>query len=369
MNVASIALVALAWASGGGLIAWVATIPLQRRSLTGLLASVVLTGTVASVGAVIGNVHAMFISMNELVAVVSVSVVAGLAASVSALIVSRRLSRDNKTLREDITAIGQGRVPPGNPRMTTELDQLHAQLAETAAKLSESRDRERALELSRRELIAWISHDLRTPLAGLRAMTEALEDGVADEPELYYKQIRAQVDQLSGMVDDLFDLSRIQAGAFGVDIEPMRVDDLLSDCLAGLIPLAKAVDVRLESDAAGPATLTGNASELGRALTNLVANAIQHTPTDGTVKVRMRSDPSQVEISVRDECGGIPADALHRVFEVGYRHEAARTPNPGRRGGAGLGLAIVRGIVSAHGGTVDVQNVGRGCEFITRLPV
>ena len=367
MNVFSIVLIALAWAAGGGLVAWLITIPLQRRSLAGLLASVVLTGTVASVAAVIGNVHAMFISTNELVAVVSVSVVAGIVASVSALVVSRRLARDNNALRAAITAIGQGKVPAGDRRLSTELDQLHAELAATAARLAESRDRERALELSRRELIAWISHDLRTPLAGLRAMAEALEDGVAEQPDLYYKQIRAQVDQLSGMVDDLFDLSRIQAGAFAIDTERIRLDDLLSDCIAGLAPLARAVGVRLHSDAAGAATINGNPTELGRAVTNLVANAIQHTPTNGIVHVSMRADDGRTHIAVRDQCGGIPLDAVDRVFDVGYRHEAARTPRLDRRGGAGLGLAIVRGVVSAHAGTVEVRNVADGCEFTIRL--
>lgn len=367
MNVLSIVLIALAWAAGGGLVAWLVTIPLQRRSLAGLLASVVLTGTVASVAAVIGNVHAMFISMNELVAVVSVSVVAGLVASISALVVSRRLARDNNALRAAITAIGQGQVPECDRRLSTELDQLHAELAATAARLTESRDRERALERSRRELIAWISHDLRTPLAGLRAMAEALEDGIAEQPDLYYKQIRAQVDQLSGMVDDLFDLSRIQAGAFAIDTETVRLDDLVSDCVAGLAPLARAVGVRLHGNAPGAATINGNPTELGRAVTNLLANAIHHTPTNGIVRVSMRADEGRTHIAVRDQCGGIPPDAVHRVFDVGFRHEAARTPQLDRRGGAGLGLAIVRGIVTAHGGTVDVRNVDDGCEFTIRV--
>jgi signal transduction histidine kinase len=240
-------------------------------------------------------------------------------------------------------------------------------LARASMWQAEARKRERLAEASRRELVAWVSHDLRTPLAGLRAMAEALEDGVAEQPDLYYKQIRAQVDQLSGMVDDLFDLSRIQAGAFAIDTERIRLDDLLSDCIAGLAPLARAVGVRLHSDAAGAATINGNPTELGRAVTNLVANAIQHTPTNGIVHVSMRADDGRTHIAVRDQCGGIPLDALDRVFDVGYRHEAARTPRLDRRGGAGLGLAIVRGVVSAHAGTVEVRNVADGCEFTIRL--
>ena len=370
MNVPSIVLTAVAWGAGGGLLAWLLTVPLHRRSLTGLLASVVLTGTLASVAAVIGNVRAMFISTNELAAVVTVSVVAGLVAAVSAAAAARRLARDNRALREAITAISQGRLPDADrPCLTSQLEQLHTELAATARRLAESRERERALERSRRELIAWISHDLRTPLAGLRAMSEALEDGLVESPELYYKQIRAQVDRLTGMVDDLFDLSRIQVGAFAVDVEPVSLDDLVSDCLAALDPLARATEVALCGHSDGPATVTGNAAELNRALTNLVANAIQHTAPGGHVDVRLHAEHGQhAVVLVRDQCGGIPQAAVPRVFDVGYRHEPARTPRPGQPGGAGLGLAIARGIVDAHAGTVDVHNVPGGCEFRLELP-
>jgi signal transduction histidine kinase len=370
VNVPSIVVTALVWAAGGGLLAWLVTLPLHRRSLTGLLASVVLTGTVASAAAVVGNVRAMFISTNELAAVVSISVVAGLAAAVSAAAAARRLARDNRALRDAINAISQGRVPAGDrPRLSTQLDQLHTELAATARRLAESRDRERALERSRRELIAWISHDLRTPLAGLRAMSEALEDGVVEQPEQYYKQIHAQVDRLAGMVEDLFDLSRIQAGGFAVDVEPVSLDDLVSDCLAALEPLARAAQVELRGHTDGRATVTGNAAELNRALTNLVANAVQHTAPGGRVDVHLQTDGGgHAAVLVRDQCGGIPQAAVPRVFDVGYRHEPARTPRSGEPGGAGLGLAITRGIVGAHSGTVDVRNVPGGCEFRLQLP-
>ncbi|HJQ01799.1 MAG TPA: HAMP domain-containing sensor histidine kinase [Jatrophihabitans sp.] len=362
-------LTALGWAAAGAVLAWLMTLPLHRRSLIGLLASVVLTGTLASVAAVVGNVRAMFISTNQLAAVVSVSVVAGLAAAVSAVVAARRLTRDNRALGEAITAIGQGRLPDtDHPRLTGQVDHLHAELASTAQRLAESRERERALERSRRELIAWVSHDLRTPLAGLRAMSEALEDGVVEQPELYYKQIHAQVDRLTGMVEDLFDLSRIQARGFAIETERISLDDLVSDCLAALEPLARAAEVELRGHSDGQATVTGNAAELNRALTNLVANAIQHTSRRGGVDVHLRIEDGHAVVLVRDQCGGIPQAAMPRVFDVGYRLESARTPNPGQPGGAGLGLAITRGIISAHAGTVDVRNVPGGCEFHLQLP-
>lgn len=369
MNVAAIIATAAGWAAAGGLAAWLLTLPLRRRSLAGLLASVVLSGTVASVAAVVGNVHAMFISTNELAAVVSVSVVAGLVAALGAAVAARSLARDSRTIRDAITAMGQGRMPDADgPRLRTQLDGVHAELAATAQRLAESRERERALEHSRRELIAWISHDLRAPLAGLRAMSEALEDGMSEQPETYYKQIHAQVDRLTGMVDDLFDLSRIQAGGFGMDTGPISLQDLVSDCLAALGPLATATRVNLCGHSEDSITVTGNATELDRAVTNLVANAIHYTHTDGRVDVTVRSRGGAAEVIVCDQCGGIAVESLQRVFDVGYRHEPARTPYAGQRGGAGLGLAITRGIAHAHAGTVAVRNVAGGCEFCLRLP-
>jgi signal transduction histidine kinase len=361
---------ATVWAAGGGAIAWLATIPLHRRSLSGLLASVVLTGALASVAAMVGSDRAMFVSTNDLRVGVTVAIVAGLVAAVTAAVSAQRLSRDNRAIREAVADIGQGRVPrDGGRRLTTELEQLRTELAATARRLAESRDRERALESSRRELVAWVSHDLRTPLAGLRAMSEALEDGVADAPELYYKQIHASVDRLAGMVDDLFELSRIQAGAVTARAERVSLDDLVSDCIAALDPLARAQDVRLSGSSGGPSATSGNSAELNRALTNLVANAIRHTGPGGTVDVQLTASGDSAQVQVRDECGGIPVADVARVFDVGFRGEAARSPSSPSSGGAGLGLAITRGIVEAHGGTVDVANVSGGCCFTVYLPL
>jgi signal transduction histidine kinase len=213
-----------------------------------------------------------------------------------------------------------------------------------------------------------VSHDLRTPLAGLRAMAEALEDGVVDDPELYFKQMAASVDRLNQMVDDLFDLSRIQAGAVSRDAERIALDDLVSDCISALEPLAASNGVKLSGSVERPIAVRGNGQELNRALTNLVANAIRYTPTDGTVQVRVAAPDGLAEVTVRDECGGIPQAHLSRVFDVGFRGEAARTPHAEQHpAGAGLGLAITRGIVEAHDGSVDVTNTETGCEFRVRL--
>jgi signal transduction histidine kinase len=369
-----IVLTALLWGAGGAIAAWLVTWPLRWRSHTGVLISIALVATGASVAAVVGNTQAMFLTMADEYVTVTVAVVAGLMAALAGAASARRFARDNKAVHAAVDALREGRVPAdGGRRLSRELQQLRTELAETARTLAESRDRERALESSRRELVAWVSHDLRTPLAGLRAMAEALEDGVAAAPERYYKQIRIEVDRLAGMVDDLFEISRLQAGAASARSDRVSLDDLVSDCVAALEPVAGLQGVRLIGKASNAAEVVGNGAELNRALTNLLVNAIRHTAPDGTVEITVRSTGESTapaaEITVRDECGGIAPDDLGRVFEVGFRGEAARTPQPGLGGGAGLGLAITRGIVTAHDGSVEVHNATGGCIFTVRLPL
>jgi signal transduction histidine kinase len=364
---------ALLWSAVAGLATWFVLLPVRRRSLTGLLATLVLTGAAASAGAMWGAVHTMLVSWSDWKTMIVLTAFSGAVTATAAVAVGRRLAQDNQSLRRAVADLGEGRVPATDGRrLTAEVEQVRSELRTTAAALAATRERERALEASRRELVSWVSHDLRTPLAGLRAMAEALEDGVVDDPELYFKQMAASVDRLNQMVEDLFDLSRIQAGEVSHDTEAIALGDLVSDCLAALQPLAGANGVLLTGSVDGAASVVGNGPELTRALTNLVANAIRHTPEQGRVEVLVgvaSGQPPLAEVVVRDECGGIPADHLSRVFDVGFRGEAARTPHDGLHpAGAGLGLAITRGIVEAHDGTVEVANTDVGCEFLVRLP-
>ncbi len=383
MHTSGLILVAAMWALGAGALTWLATIPL-RRSFAGQLAAPVLIATFASLAAILGSEHAMFYASGDFRVAVVVALAAGLIAAAAAFASAHMLVRDTRTVTRAVQAVGEGRRPDvSTARMSGDLSRLRAEVDEAARRLNEAGERERSLENSRRELIAWVSHDLRTPLAGLRAMAEALEDGLVETPERYYKQIRVDVDTLTEMVDDLFELSRIQAGALRLGTELISLDDIVSDCIAALEPLSRAHQVSLVGAAHGDSVVTGDGRELNRAMTNLIVNAIRHTRDDGTVQVDVRprrsvpSDPSSaavgavvdgVEVAVTDECGGIPADELARVFDIGFRGEPARTPDPGVPGGAGLGLAITRGIVEAHHGTVEVSNVGSGCRFTIRLP-
>jgi signal transduction histidine kinase len=229
-----------------------------------------------------------------------------------------------------------------------------------------SRARERALEQSRRQLVAWVSHDLRTPLAGLRAMAEALEDGLAADPPRYHKQMRVDAERLATMVDDLFELSRIHAGTLHLSTDEIALDDLVSDVLASTEALARERGVWLGGRAAGRPIVHADSRELSRALMNLLNNAIRHTPPGGRVHVETRREGRHALLTVADGCGGIPEADLAHVFELAWRGTDARSPTPDS--GAGLGLAIVRGVAEAHRGSVSVVNTEGGCCFEIRLP-
>jgi len=244
---------------------------------------------------------------------------------------------------------------------------LGRRLAAAAMWADEARAKERAAEAHRRDLVAWVSHDLRTPLAGLRAMSEALEDHVVADPETvaeYHRRIRVETDRMAELVDDLFELSRITAGALRLHMAQVPLRDVVSDAVAAATPVAAARGVRLVAAESGWPVVQASEPELSRIVANLLLNAIRYTPSDGTVTVTGGRDGDEAWLAVTDTCGGIPDGDLPRVFDVAFRGEAARTPGSG----GGLGLAIVRGLVEAHRGTVAVSNVDGGCEFVVRLP-
>jgi len=251
---------------------------------------------------------------------------------------------------------------------------LGRRLANDAMWADEARARERNIEASRRELVAWVSHDLRTPLAGMRAMAGALEDGVVTDPATvadYHRRIRVETDRMAQLVDDLFELSRINAGALRLSLDKVSLGDVVSDAIASAEPLASAKHIHLQADPADWPAVRGSEPELARVVANLLRNAIRYTPSDGAITISGGRDEAGGWLSVTDACGGIPDEDLPRVFDVAFRGEAARTPaaNHDHDGpGGGLGLAIVRGLVEAHDGEVAVRNVGGGCQFLVRLP-
>ena len=287
-----------------------------------------------------------------------------------ALAVAAEVVGSSRALQESARALGESGEYAAAHGGPAELHDLSAELARTSERLRESRMREQRVEESRRQLVAWVSHDLRSPLAGLRAMTEALEDGLADDPARYHRQMRSEVDRMVRMVDDLFELSRIHAGVLRLSLQSVALEDLVSEAIAGADPVARAAHVRLGGSVDPGAMVRADPAGLSRVVANLVTNAIRHTPADGVVSISGRAFDGGVELAVSDGCGGIPEDDLPHVFDVAWRGNHARTPEIGESQGtgAGLGLAIVKGIVEAHHGMVQVANEAAGCRFLVRLP-
>lgn len=349
-----------------GAVGTVALRQLRHRSL-GLQMLVVPVVALAAVAvAVAVDAQVMFLSGHDSTVIALTLAAAMPVAVLIAAWLGRDVSRSARRLAQTARALGRGEVTTIAPMASAELASVAHELAVAGRDLAEAREREVAVETSRRELVAWVSHDLRTPLAGIRAMAEALEDGVVDDPDLYHKQLRIEADRLSGMVDTLFLLSRLHAGALRPVREPLALSDLVSDAVASIRPVAAARGVHLTGGADADAVASVDAAQLSRALANLLVNAVRHTPDDGTVTVTARREADEVVLAVQDGCGGIPADELPRVFDLAWRGERARTSGPD--GGGGLGLAVTRGIVEAHDGTVRVVNVDGGCRFDVRLP-
>jgi signal transduction histidine kinase len=363
-------LIAGGCAAGVGVVGLLVSRAVARRSLRWVVTLVALVAVGGVIAGVIGTADAMFLSDHDRSVVLLVCLVAGLVAVFFALVASTAFVRGSRTLREHTRRFGETGEYVGPAVAPAELQGLSAELARTSQRLKESRQREELLEKSRRELVAWVSHDLRSPLAGLRAMTEALEDGLAEDPGRYHRQMRSEVDRMVRMVDDLFELSRIHAGVLPVSLQSVALGDIVSEAIAGADPVARAAGIHLGGSVEPGTMVTADPAGLSRVVANLVTNAIRHTPADGVVSISGRVVDDTLELSVTDACGGIPEEDLHRVFDVAWRGSNARTPEVDQQHGtgAGLGLAIVKGIVEAHRGVVQVVNEAPGCRFLVRIP-
>jgi len=228
--------------------------------------------------------------------------------------------------------------------------------AALAVRLAMEERARREIEAARRQLVAAASHDLRTPLASLRLLVESIDDGVVtgETRDRYLAEIRTHVAVLSGLVDDLFELSRIEAGDISWTMRQVELRELIDDTVAAMRVPAEARGVTIAAELPADQVIArANAEKVQRVLFNLIQNAIRHTPADGSVTVRARSDGESggVEVEVVDNGEGIPAGVDEHVFEPFYRGEDARSEE-----GAGLGLAISRAIVEAHGGRIWLED-------------
>jgi signal transduction histidine kinase len=346
---------------------------LRTRPIGVQAAALALTTVLALLVGSVAAAEAMFISEHDLSALVVILVSAGTVGVTASLVLGSRVGAASTSLVEVARRVGEAEPGERQPAIDAprELARLGEALSAMEIRLEEARARERMLERSRRELVAWVSHDLRTPLAGIRAMVEALEDGVAGDPETvarYYRTLREEADHLAALVDDLFELSRTQTETLRLQYERVSLGDLVSDALAASAPVAAAKGVRLDGRLVGESPdVEASPPEVLRVLRNLLENAIRHTPSDGSVMVEAGIDeslPESVYVSVRDTGGGIPEADLPRVFDVAFQGDPARSPG----GGGGLGLAIAKGFVDAHHGQLTVRNDNGGAEFTLRLP-
>jgi two-component system, OmpR family, sensor histidine kinase SaeS len=291
-----------------------------------------------------------------------VVVVSALCALGGALLLGRQILRPLDRLSAASKRLARGelsaRASESGPR---ELRELALTFNEMAASIERLFD-------ARRELVAWASHDLRTPLASLRAMVEALEDGLATPGE-YLPAVRAQTEILARLVDDLFELALIDAGALTLELRDAPLGELVSACVEALEVDARARDVLLASRLDSPDPVVRVAPDkVQRVLLNLLSNAVRHSKPHGAVAVVVEKDTDHVVVAVEDEGSGLAAEAPERMFERFWRDDGSRTRTGG--GGAGLGLAIAQGLVEAHGGRIWAENrPGGGARVAFTLPL
>jgi len=361
----------------GLLGAWVLQ-AVRRRSLLVSIVVAALVPVAAVSAAVALNVNQMVISehdSNVVSVALGFSTVLAVALSV---VLGRRVTSGSRELTEALRGLGEGPyadtavlLDSGRSSAPAEITALASELETTREKLQLSREREQSLEQSRRELVAFMSHDLRTPLAGLRALAEGLEDGMIDDQDAALRQMRQTVERMNGLVGDLFELSRLNAGAvrLGPTRSPVSLVEMAYDVVGEAREYARRRHVDLVLDVADDGdrvAVQGNGDELARALSNLVGNAVRHTHEYSQVLVSVRrASGGMARLAVTDGCGGLKEDDLARVFEIGWRGEPERTSGAG----AGLGLAIARGVFESHAGSISVSNVEGGCRFDVELPM
>jgi signal transduction histidine kinase len=337
-----------------------------RRGRLGSLRRQFALGVGVAVGQLVVAVAAgaalMFVSSHDAAFVIVLVVFAGLVAVRAATLLAAGVMEDIDGLRATLRAVGDGsRDPSASTRSHDELAELADAANSTIAKLD-------GAERAQRSLIAAVSHDLRTPITSLKLLAAAVDDDIVDEAtrRRYLRQMSTHITALSALIDDLFELSRLEAGDIAWSMEQVRLDALVEETVDAMRPQAEAKGIAMT--AAVPAELMpahGDPEKLQRVLFNLIQNAIRHTPADGSVSVLAESAGDHVLVEVSDTGAGIAARDRTRVFEPFFRggSEAARTRN-----GAGLGLAISRAIVEAHGGRIWLEDSAAGTRVRFSLP-
>jgi signal transduction histidine kinase len=373
----AVASLLLAVGGASGMLALLLMQPAVLGRIGGVRGQIVGIGLICGlllVGMMLAGAQAMFISSHDLSVLLTMLLFAALLAVGFSLRGAGPLARRIERVRAGTAQLAGGTLETKLPvDGHDEIADLAKDFNRMARALEEATAREREMEQARRDLIAAISHDLRTPLAATQALIEAVVDGVAADQKAASRYLRSalnEVTHLSRLVDDLFELAQIDAGTLKLHLEQASLRDLISDTLSSFQPQAELLGVCLIGEVSkGVDPVLMNPPKLQRALYNLVSNALRHTPTDGTIALRAEPQGAMVRVEVADTGTGIAASDLPHVFERSFRGDRSRTPY--RREGtpnAGLGLAIVRGLIEAHGGTIDVEStLGSGSRFLFTL--
>ena len=358
--------------SGGavGIAALLLLRPAVLARLGGVRGYLVGAGLVCSLlllGMVLAGARTMFISAHDRSLLLTMLLFASLLGVGFSLYGAAPLARRVEQLRGGTARLADGDLDAEVPvEGSDELSELAEDFNRMARTLAEASAREKESESARRDLIAAVSHDLRTPLSSARALVEAVADDVVEDPETrarYLAAARSELEKLGMLVDDLFELSRIDSGALRLELEEASLRDLISDTLSGFRHRAESKGVRLVGEVAdGTDPVLANPPRLQRVLYNLVSNALRHTPTHGEILLRAEPADGVVRVEVSDTGEGIAPEDLPRVFDRAFRGERARTRT--ETVGAGLGLAIARGLIEAHGGEIRVESrQGHGSRF------
>jgi signal transduction histidine kinase len=362
---------------GSGLVALILIRPSVLGRLGGVRAQLVGAGLIGSLlllGMMLAGARAMFISGHDLALLLTMLTFAAALSVGFGLLYAMPLSSRIGRVRAGTQRIAGGQL--GSEVRVEGHDEV-AGLADDfnrmAQALERAAEREREMEQARRDLVAAVSHDLRTPLASTRALIEALADGIATDPQTerrYLSSASRELEHLSRLVDDLFELARIDAGLLQLTLEEASLHDMISDTISSFQPQAEQKGVRLAGEISGDVDpVLANPPRLQRVLHNLVSNALRHTPPDGAVILRATREGEEAHVEVSDTGEGIAAEDLPHVFERSFRGEQSRTrPDRDDAPSTGLGLAIARGLVEAHGGTIDVESdLRRGSRFYFSL--
>lgn len=313
----------------------------------------------------------MFASSHDLLLAIVLLVFAGGMAMVLGYFLSSTVTERIHLLQSAAEQLAKGDLKTRVPvQGRDEVAALATAFNQMAAQLQAADQKQRELENMRRDLIAWVSHDLQTPLTSMRAILEALSDGVVDEPEMvnrYLNTAQRDVRSLSALIDDLFQMAQLDAGGFPLNRAQASLNDLISDTIESFSELAYRESITLEGRVepdVDPVFMDTQA--IGRVLNNLISNALRHTSAGGKIYVSARRTAKGVEVTVNDTGEGIRIEDIPNIFERFYRGEKSRNRGTG---GAGLGLAITRGIIRAHGGEIRVESeVGKGTRFIFHIP-